>query len=70
MANYFVLKTPRKNKDGETFWSKVGAAFPRDDGGFNVTLEVVPLPRKNDKTGEMEIFMAMMPPFEDDGRGK
>jgi len=50
--------TPRKDaKTGKTYWTNIGAAFPRDNGGMSIRLDALPL------GGEMVIF----PPDEDRG---
>jgi hypothetical protein len=38
--------TPYTMKDGteKTRWTKVGAMFPDDNGGFSINLDVLPLP--------------------------
>lgn len=36
--------TPRKGKDGKTFWHRVGTAFVGDDGKIGGTLDSLPLP--------------------------
>ena len=70
MADRYELKTPRKGRDGKTYWNRVGVAFPKKNGdGFNLQLEALPVPQLNDN-GQVEVFISMMPPFEDDGRGK
>jgi len=65
MVERYDLKTPRKGRDGKTYWNKVGVAFPKKSGdGFNLTLEAIPLPTQNDR-GEIEVFISMLPPFDD-----
>jgi hypothetical protein len=36
----------RKDKNGKTRWTKIGAAFPAKDGkdGFNIVLDALPMP--------------------------
>ena len=35
----------RKGKDGKTYWTKIGSAFPAKSGeGFNVVLDALPMP--------------------------
>jgi hypothetical protein len=44
MARPYNVVTPRKDeKTGKTFWTKIGVAFPRDNGGFSIKLEALPL---------------------------
>ena len=64
MAQRYDLVTPREGKDGKTYWTKVGVAFPSKDGvGFSLSLEAYPLPNK-----EGEVRMIMRPPMERDGQ--
>jgi hypothetical protein len=50
----FDLLSPRKGKDDKTRWFKVGAAFPRDKGGFSLTFDALPLP---DADGRVSLMM-------------
>lgn len=44
MAAPFRVITPRKNeKTGKTHWARIGAAFKRDNGGFSVVLDALPI---------------------------
>jgi hypothetical protein len=63
MTRPFNVSTPRKRKDGKTFWLKVGAAWSRDDGGFKVDLDALPLP-----DAEGKVTLLISPPREDDGQ--
>jgi len=38
----YDLISPRPRKDGKTHWQKVGAAFPRDKGGFSLVFDALP----------------------------
>lgn len=49
----YDLISPRKRKD-KTFWTRVGAAFPRDNGGFSLSFDALPLP---DENGEVRVLM-------------
>jgi hypothetical protein len=40
----FDLISPRQGKDDKTRWTKVGAMFPRDAGGFSLVFDALPLP--------------------------
>lgn len=53
MTRYDLL-SPRPKKDGGTSWHKVGAAFPRDKGGFSLVFDSLPLP---DKDGRVSLMM-------------
>lgn len=50
----FDLISPRPRKDGKTHWQKVGAAFPRDKGGFSLVFDALPLP---DAEGRVSLLM-------------
>lgn len=50
----FDLVSPRAGKDGKTRWFKVGAAFPRDKGGFQLVFDALPLP---DAEGRVTLMM-------------
>ena len=63
MTRYDLL-SPRPKKDGGTSWHKVGAAFPRDKGGFSLVFDSLPLP---DKEGRVSLMMWEAKP-RDDGR--
>lgn len=36
--------TPRKAKDGKTFWHRIGTAFVGDDGKIGLTFDSLPIP--------------------------
>ena len=45
MTTRYDVTTPRKRKDGNTFWMRIGSAWPAKEGeGFNVELDALPLP--------------------------
>ena len=54
MMAHFDLVSPRQGKDGKTRWFKVGAAFPRDKGGFQLVFDALPLP---DADGRVSLMM-------------
>ena len=60
--NRFDLISPRPRKDGKTFWVKVGAAFPRDKGGFSLVFDALPLP---DAEGRVSLLMVEPTPRDD-----
>lgn len=62
MTRPFTVSTPRKRKDGKTFWLKIGAAWPRDDGGFKVDLDALPI-----ADAEGKVTLLISPPREDSG---
>lgn len=61
---HFDLMSPRPQKDGSTRWFKVGAAFPRDKGGFQLVFDALPLP---DAEGRVSLMMWEAKPREDNG---
>jgi hypothetical protein len=45
MSQRFDVSAPRRRKDGQTFWTRIGSAWQAKDGeGFNVELDALPLP--------------------------
>jgi hypothetical protein len=54
MTTRFDLVSPRKGKDDKTRWFKVGAAFPRDKGGYQLVFDALPLP---DAEGRVTLMM-------------
>lgn len=54
MTRYDLI-SPRARKDGKTYWHKVGAAFPRDKGGFSLVFDSLPLP---DAEGRVALLMS------------
>ncbi len=47
MAKPHRVCVPRKDeKTGKTFWTTIGAAFPRDRGGMSVMLDALPIGRE------------------------
>lgn len=61
------LLTPRPKKDGKTYWLKIGAAFPRDNGGFTLQFDALPI---SDAEGRCTVFMAEPRDTQDDYREK
>ena len=53
MTRYDLL-SPRKGKDDKTRWFKIGAAFPRNKGGFQLVFDALPLP---DAEGRVSLMM-------------
>jgi hypothetical protein len=50
----YDLVSPRKGKEDKVRWFKVGAAFPRDKGGFSLVFDALPLP---DAEGRVTLMM-------------
>lgn len=46
MADRYDAVISRKDKNGKTRYTKIGAAFPAKDGkdGFNIVLDAMPMP--------------------------
>lgn len=60
MTDRYELNSPRKGKDGKTFWTRVGTMFPaRNGGGWAIKLDALPLP---DERGE--VWVRAFPPKE------
>ena len=67
--------TPRETKDGKTFWTKCGVAFPSKNGpGWNVQLDALPVngklilmePKPRDGQPQTLTMLAAPPPAVDD----
>lgn len=56
--NFKLAYAITKNKDGKSFWTKIGVAFVNRDGSLNVKLDCVPV-------GETELQIRDYEPFED-----
>lgn len=54
-ASRLDVLSPRKGKDDKTRWIKLGAAFPRDAGGYSLVLDALPLP---DAEGQVRLLLA------------
>lgn len=54
-APWRVISGRKNERTGKTHWNRIGAAFKRDNGGFSVVLDSLPL------TGEFLI----VPPDEE-----
>ena len=55
------------DRDGneKTSWTKIGAAFPTQNGGYSVTLEALPLPSMGDRGLETRILLMVPKPRDD-----
>lgn len=65
MAKRFDIVTPRKGRDGKTFWTKIGVAFENKTGGYNLSFEALPIASMTDD-GCIETRALMMEPRERD----
>tara|TARA_R100001129_G_scaffold164232_1_gene130268 strand:+ start:1060 stop:1290 length:231 start_codon:yes stop_codon:yes gene_type:complete len=64
MAEYFEVKTMKKDREGKERGHKIGAMFPWKSGkGFNIVLDSVPLPKMNDN-GELECVLMVSKPYD------
>jgi hypothetical protein len=55
MTTRYDLISPRKRGD-KTYWTRVGAGFPRDAGGFSLEFDALPLP---DHEGKVRVLMTL-----------
>jgi hypothetical protein len=39
-----TIATPRKAKDGKTFWTNIGTAWFNDNGGIQLVFDALPIP--------------------------
>lgn len=47
MAKPYRVCSPRKDAtSGKTYWTNIGAAFPRDKGGMSIVLDALPIGRE------------------------
>lgn len=55
------------DRDGnkKTSWTKIGAAFPTQNGGYSVTLEALPLPVMGERGLETRILLMIPKPRDD-----
>lgn len=55
------------DRDGneKTMWTKIGAAFPTQNGGYSITLEALPLPTMGERGLETRIVLMVPKPKED-----
>lgn len=66
MANTrFDIATPRKSKDGKTFWTKIGTAW-QSDKGIQLVFDALPLP---DSEGRCTANLFEPKPREQTGNG-
>lgn len=70
MANRYDAMVAREytDRDGnkKTQWTKIGAAFPTKNGGYSITLDVLPLPTMGERGLETRILL--MEPKPRDGQ--
>lgn len=68
MTTRYDACTGRKDKNGKTYWTKIGTAFPAKEGkeGFNIVLNALPMPNAE---GQAWISLFVPKPKEDRGHG-
>jgi hypothetical protein len=44
MSKRMTIATPRKGKDGKTFWTNIGTAWFNDNGGIQLVFDALPIP--------------------------
>ena len=65
MADYLEIKTARAGKDGKTFWTKIGTAWPAKGGGYRLVFDALPIPTIYE--GNVRVEAMAFPPLEKDG---
>jgi hypothetical protein len=65
MADRYRLVVPRKDRDGKTWWTKVGVMWPlKGKDGFSITMEALPLMTMND-SNELECRIMVLDDTQD-----
>jgi|TARA_R100000084_G_scaffold107247_1_gene66852 hypothetical protein len=69
MAERYDLKVVRKGKDGKSYSSKIGSAWPWRSGkdGFNLTFDALPMAQMRDD-GTLSCDVMMAEPYKDDSQ--
>lgn len=44
MSKRMTIATPRKAKDGKTFWTNIGSAWFNDNGQIQLVFDALPIP--------------------------
>ena len=44
MSKRMTIATPRKSRDGKTFWTTIGTAWFNDNGGIQLVFDALPIP--------------------------
>ena len=58
------IATPRKAKDGKTYWTNIGTAWFNDNGGIQLVFDALPIP-----DSEGRVVANLFEPRERDGAG-
>ncbi len=61
MSKRMNIATPRKAKDGKTFWTNIGTAWFNDNGGIQLVFDALPIP-----DGEGRVVANLFEPRERD----
>lgn len=56
----------REGRDGKTFYTKIGVAWPMDKGGYRLVFEALP-PGGLNREGKFEVTALLFPPRDDAG---
>ena len=69
MAERYDLKVVRKGRDGKSYRSKIGSAWPWKSGkdGFNLTFDALPMAQMRDD-GTLSCDVMMAEPYKDDSQ--
>ena len=60
------IVTAREGKDGKSFFTKIGVAWPNAKGGYRLVFEALPTGGLN-REGKFEVTALLFPPREDTG---
>jgi hypothetical protein len=65
MSKRMNIATPRKSKDGKTFWTTIGTAWFNDNGGIQLVFDALPIP-----DGEGRVVANLFEPREREVQGR
>jgi len=66
MARRFDILSPRKSRDGKTYFTKIGVAFENKNGGYSLSFEALPIASLTDDGGIETRALIMEPRERDD----
>ncbi len=55
----------RTGRDGKTFYTKIGVAWPLDKGGYRLSFEALPIASMNRDGNAVETTALLFPPKDD-----
>jgi hypothetical protein len=61
------IVTAREGKDGKSFFTKIGVAWPNAKGGYRLVFEALPTGGLN-REGKFEVTALLFPPRDDTGQ--